>query len=163
MEDLFKAEFQTHDPEAKWINGESSWPCVAPAEGEPKQAPALFSHQPEHPIVREAAAVNPLEVAAVIALELFSRLSDEPVTGCVSRQALPRRHACVFPDSLEMNGVWTSPGCVRSQVELPPVGACLLLVTDLSLLRSGLKTCPKRAVAFFSPKYFLPHMGVRCG
>lgn len=34
VEDLFKAEFQTHDPEAKWINGESSWPCEAPAEEE---------------------------------------------------------------------------------------------------------------------------------
>lgn len=104
VEDLFKAEFQTHDPEAKWINGESSWPCEAPAEEELKQALALFSHQPKHLIVIEMAAVDPLDatrrrlpfamterVAAIIALELFSRLSDEPVTGCDSHRV------CVFP------------------------------------------------------------------
>lgn len=96
VEDLFKAEFQTHDPEAKWINGESSWPCEAPAEEELKRALALFSHQPERFIVKkENGCRRPSRrlpfamtqrVAAIIALELFSRLSDEPVTGCDSRR-----------------------------------------------------------------------------
>lgn len=61
VEDLFKAEFQTHDPEAKWINGESSWPCEAPAEEELlKQVLALVSHQPKRFIVKKkTAAVDP--------------------------------------------------------------------------------------------------------